>query len=105
MTGPQMRASQQPILSLSAQRRIGSLLQSSALNLRLSSETSASLEGALEAFARGASGTDSTRQIEKALGRLLIQCGAAQKEVKAQLNDESLPKYYEALDCGLWERP
>ena len=105
MTGPQMRASQQPILSLSAQRRIGSLLQSSALNLRLSSETSASLEGALEAFARGASGTDSTRQIEKALGHLLIQCGSAQKEVKAQLNEESLPKYYEALDCGLWERP
>lgn len=106
MTGPQMRVQQQPILAQSARTRIGTFLETSALDLRLSSATREALARALHTYtARSADAADTTRHVEKELASLLIQCAAAQKEVKVQLRDECLPRFYEALDCGLWARP
>ena len=118
MPGPKMRAIQQPILSRSAQLRMGNLLESHALDEHISSATRDSLASALDAYVKMPSQTaeqdrggdssvsshDATRKVEKILANLLVQCAAAQKEILKRLSQSTLSQYYDAMDNGDWDR-
>ena len=118
MPGPKMRATQQPVLSRSAQLRMGNLLESHALDEHISSATRDSLASALDAYVKMPSPTaeqdrdggssvsshDATRKVEKVLANLLVQCAAAQKEIMKRLSQSTLSQYYDAMDNGDWDR-